>query len=63
VGLREALNSNRAVEMEAAVVVILGNFIWLLTEFIGQNLGLRKVHEVWPMVPFTGSDVIREDIL
>jgi len=35
-----------------ALVAIFGNFLWLLVEFIGENLGLRKVHEAWPDVPF-----------
>jgi len=49
-GLREALAGHDAAA--DAVVAILGNFLWLLVDFIGENLGLRKVHEAWPGVPY-----------
>ena len=54
-GLRQAAESREPQEVEAALVAILATFIWLLIIFIGENLGLRKVREVWPDVPFTPS--------
>jgi len=38
-------------EVADAFAAVLAYFIWLLVIFIGENLGLRKVHEVWPEVP------------
>jgi len=52
-GLRQAAEGRDPAEVADALVAILANFIWLLVIFIGENLGLRKVHEVWPDVPFT----------
>ena len=52
-GLRQAAEGRDPAEVADALVAILANFLWLLVIFIGENLGLRKVHEVWPDVPFT----------
>jgi hypothetical protein len=52
-GLRQAAEGRDPAEVGDALVAILANFLWLLVLFIGENLGLRKVHEVWPDVPFT----------
>jgi hypothetical protein len=52
-GLRQAAELRQPEEVERALVAILANFIWLLIIFIGENLGLRKVQEVWPDVPLT----------
>jgi hypothetical protein len=52
-GLRQAVEQRESKEVEDALVAILANFIWLLVIFIGENLGLRKVREVWPDVPLT----------
>jgi len=52
-GLRQAAEGREPADVADALVAILANFIWLLVLFIGENLGLRKVHEVWPDVPFT----------
>jgi hypothetical protein len=38
-------------EVADAFTAVLAHFIWLLVIFIGENLGLRKVHEAWPEVP------------
>jgi hypothetical protein len=51
-GLRQAAEGRSPTEVADALVAILANFIWLLVIFIGENLGLRKVHEVWPDVPW-----------
>ncbi len=52
-GLRQVVDGLNAAEVADALVAILANFLWLLVTFIGQDLGLRKVHEAWPDVPFT----------
>ena len=39
-----------------AMTAVLAQFIGLLVTFIGENLGLRKVREIWPEVPFAGTD-------
>jgi hypothetical protein len=52
-GLRQTVHGRNPAEASDAVVAILANFLWLLVTFIGQDLGLRKVHEGWPDLPFT----------
>jgi hypothetical protein len=52
-GLRQAVDGHAPAEAADALVAILANFLWLLVTFIGENLGVRKVQEVWPAVPFT----------
>jgi hypothetical protein len=37
-------------------VVLLAKLLGLLAAFIGENLTLRLVHEVWPKVPLNGYD-------
>jgi hypothetical protein len=54
-GLRQSGEAHEAKELEDAVIAILANFIWLLIVFIGENIALRKVHEVWPDVPLKSS--------
>jgi hypothetical protein len=51
-GLPGALAGRTPVEGREALTAVLAQFIWLLVIFIGENLGLRKVREVWPEVPF-----------
>jgi hypothetical protein len=55
-GLPDAVEGRQPAEVADALVAILANFIWLLVIFIGENLGLRKVHEVWPDVPLPAPD-------
>jgi hypothetical protein len=55
-GLRQSGEVREAKELEDALVAILANFIWLLIIFIGENIALRKVHDVWPDVPLKSSD-------
>lgn len=52
-GLREALDEHDSSGAFDALAAIFGNFLWLLVDFIGENLGLRKVREAWPEVPLT----------
>jgi hypothetical protein len=52
-GLRQVAEAREPNEVTDALVAILANLIWLLVIFIGENLGLRKVREVWPDVPLT----------
>jgi hypothetical protein len=52
-GLRQAVEGRESREVADALVAIFANLIWLLVIFIGENLGLRKVREVWPEVPLT----------
>ena len=52
-GLRQAAEGRDPAEVADALVAILANFFWLLVLFIGESLGLRKVHEIWPDIPFT----------
>src|SRR2546425_10712668 len=52
-GLRQAAEGRDPAEVADALVAILANFLWLLVIFIGENLWVRKGHEVLPDVPFT----------
>jgi len=52
-GLRRAVEGREPAEVADALVAILAHFLWLLVIFIGENLGMRKVHEAWPDVPST----------
>ena len=50
--LRRAVDGRSAPEVADALITLLAAFIWLLIIFIGEGLGLRKIREVWPDVPF-----------
>jgi len=50
-GLPAAFDTRDPGEVANALAAALAHFIWLLVIFIGENLGLRKVHEAWPEVP------------
>ena len=50
-GLPAAFDTRDPGEVADAFAAVLAHFIWLLVIFIGENLGLRKVHEAWPEVP------------
>jgi hypothetical protein len=59
-GLRQAVAGHEPAEVADALVAILAHFLWLLVIFIGENLGMRKVHEAWPAVPITPPGVSSE---
>jgi hypothetical protein len=50
-GLAGATETRDPAEVANAFAAALGHFVWLLVIFIGENLGLRMVREVWPDVP------------
>ena len=50
-GLARITETRTSGEVGDALTLALANFIWLLVIFIGENLALRKVREVWPEVP------------
>ncbi len=60
--LRQALEGREQEEVTNAAVAILANFLWLLVIFIGENLGLRMVHEIWPDVPFKAPGSSTEEV-
>ena len=43
-------------ELADGLSAIFAHFIWLLIEFIGANLGLGTICELWPEVPFDNRD-------
>ncbi len=55
-GLPVAAQGRAPEEVADALTAVLAHFIWLLVIFIGENLGLRKVRELWPEVPFDTRD-------
>ena len=61
-GLRQAAEGREQREVTDAVVAILANFLWLLVIFIGENLGIRMVHEIWPHVPFKAAGSSTEEV-
>jgi len=40
---------------DVALVAVLAHFLALLVLFIGEDLGLRTIRDVWPHVPFDRS--------
>jgi hypothetical protein len=50
-GLQPAVEGREPAEVRDALVAILTNLISLLVIFIGENLALRKMREVWPDMP------------
>ena len=50
-GLAGAIEKRDPAEVADALTMALAHFMWLLVIFIGENLGLRKVREIWPEVP------------
>lgn len=50
-GLDAALERRDPTEIGDALAAVLAHFMWLLVIFIGENLGLRKVREIWPELP------------
>jgi hypothetical protein len=55
-GLPAAVDGCSSEEVADAMTAVLAQFIRLLVTFIGENLGLRKLGEVWPDVPLDRTD-------
>jgi hypothetical protein len=55
-GLREALEGRGAAPVGEAFALVLANVIWLLVTFIGEDIALGLVREVWPGIE-TGAAV------
>lgn len=55
-GVPDVREEQRPDDMAEALTAVLAHFIWLLVIFIGENLGLRKVRDAWPEVPFDTAD-------
>lgn len=47
-GLDEAVRERDAGEARAALTELLTNFVWLLFTFLGKDLGMRLLTNVWP---------------
>jgi hypothetical protein len=54
-GSREAIMGQATAEVREGFAAVLANFIWLLVTFIGEDLALRWVQEVWSEVPLNGA--------
>ena len=52
--LHESLRARSPAEVDAASVALLAYLGGLLTNLLGEDLGLRPVHHVWPDLP-TGA--------
>ena len=50
-----------AEEVAEGCVVLLSQLLGLLVAFIGENLTLRLVREIWPKVPLSDLDVGKGD--
>jgi hypothetical protein len=59
-GLPEPSNARNPEEIEDAFAAIVSQFIALLIAFIGENLALGAVREIWPEVPFDKRDLDSE---
>lgn len=55
-GLSGALDAYDREQADQAAAAVLGWFFHLLVIFIGEDLGLRKVREVWPGVAYRRGD-------
>jgi hypothetical protein len=55
-GLREAVKGPDAAAVNGAFALVLANIIWLLVTFIGEDITLGLVREVWPEME-TGAAV------
>jgi hypothetical protein len=55
-GLREAVKGLDASSVNEAFALVLANIIWLLVTFIGEDIALGLVREVWPEME-TGAPV------
>jgi hypothetical protein len=49
-GLREAMKGQDAQSAGDAFALVLANVIWLLVTFIGEDIALGLVREVWPEI-------------
>lgn len=47
-GLPESVRERAPADVRAGLAGVLANLLWLLVTFIGQNLALRLVSQVWP---------------
>ena len=54
-GLRAKAEGIDPAMLRAALTTVLANVIGLLTTFIGEDLALRLVRDVWPDAPFGGT--------
>jgi hypothetical protein len=50
-GLHQSLRRAPEAEVRSAAVSVLAGLIWLLTTFIGEDLTLRLLRDVWPRLP------------
>ncbi|MGD9892654.1 MAG: hypothetical protein AB7R89_13470 [Dehalococcoidia bacterium] len=60
----DGLPARAAVEpatLREALTAVLAAIIGLLVTFIGGDLTLRVVHDVWPEAPFGGMDLLGEE--
>jgi hypothetical protein len=60
--LRAALDGRDAIEVHAILVASLTSFIALLFTFVGEDLGSRLIHQVWPELPPDATDISTGDI-
>jgi hypothetical protein len=55
-GLPSGRDARQPQETAEAFAAVLAHFMWLVVIFIGEDLGLRKVREIWPAVPLNNAD-------
>jgi hypothetical protein len=56
-GLRAKTEGINAVMLRTALMTVLAQVIGLVTTFIGDDLTLRLVRDVWPDAPFGGTSL------
>lgn len=54
-GVRESAQAAEYGRAAGGLTAVVAYFIWLLATFIGEDLALRVVHDVWPDVPLAGT--------
>jgi len=60
-GLRASLDGVDAVHARAGVEAVLGTFFDLLAAFVGEDITLRMLHDVWPELP-TAKSCVTADV-
>ncbi len=54
-GLRAKTEDVEPATLRAALTTVLGSVIGLLSTFIGEDLAVRLVRDVWPSAPYGGT--------
>lgn len=60
-GLAESVAGQDPARIHEAFVTLFGDFYWLLSSFIGEDLAQRQVRRIWPGLPPCGASPAAEE--